>query len=53
MGPMRNLPAYHTNPGKIFRGFFIFLLNAFDFSVKIVDTTDMQVITTSKQHNKP
>jgi len=29
------------------------LPNALDFPVKIVDTPDMQVTTTSKQHNKP
>jgi len=40
-------------PRKESSGFFVFCLNAFDFLVKIVDTPDMQVTTTSKQHNKP
>jgi len=39
------------NPGKNLSGFFVFLLNRFDFQVKIVDNPYTQVTTTSDKHN--
>jgi len=47
MGLMRNRHQSHTNPGRIFRGFFVFLPNTFDFSVKIDDNPNTRVTTTS------
>jgi hypothetical protein len=46
-----DIQAVNQTPEKIFRGFFVFLLNRLDFPVKIVDTSDMRVTTTSDKHN--